>query len=149
MLIVQLVIVVIKSHYAAHERMLGVCILRFIIAVKWHHNRLLYEVSRVNNSVRMELLEVFKAPDSVYFLHWLLRRNKVRVSGTILNSVTHFFTRVTPHIFKHHRIHFYLLIQVYGIILLIIFALVLGELTTCLLLAPLAATPPHFATELR
>ena len=65
MLIVQLVIVVIKSHYAAHERMLGVCILRFIIAVKRHHNRLLYEVSRVNNSVRMELLEVFKAPDSV------------------------------------------------------------------------------------
>jgi len=106
-LIVQLVIIVIKSHYAAYIRMLGVCVLRFIIAVKRHLYRLLNEVSRVNNSVCMELLQVFQAPDSAYFLHWLLRRYKVRVSRKILNSVTHFFTRVTAHVYSHHRIHFF------------------------------------------
>jgi len=69
MLIVLLIIVVVEGHDPAHERVLGVCVLRLIIAVEWHHDRLLNKVSRVYNGVRMELLEVFKAPDSVYFLN--------------------------------------------------------------------------------
>jgi hypothetical protein len=158
-LVIQLVIVIFKMHRTP---------LKLVRLLKIH---LFFELSPIVRVIAIEVLggleprnpytflqEVScgyrcvckELPEILYFLspfNLFIRvfvSPNIRVSRTVINHMTEFLAAITPHILQM----FALGLELAGLIflILVVFALMLGELTSGLFLAPLTAAPPHLAS---
>jgi hypothetical protein len=143
------VVIIVKLHDTAHERVLGIARLRviaIIVNLQRHHYRFLDEVSGVDHGVRVELLKILDLLNALDVdIRWLISF-EVGVARAILNFVADFLAAHTAHLLHRLLIFVVVFIIARGFVLL---ALVLAKLAAGLVLAAFAAAPPHLATELR
>ena len=99
------VVIIVKLHDTAHERVLGIARLRviaIIVNLQRHHHRFLDEVSGVDHGVRVELLKILDLLNALDVdIRWFISF-EVGVARAILNFVADFLAAHTAHLL--HRL---------------------------------------------